>query len=82
MYVKLHICAREIKKVDLLPCCASLIIKDLKEPIRKKRAVKAAVYKHSGNVTFEQVKTIAKKMREKSNAREMVGTVKEVLGTW
>jgi len=82
MYVKLHIQSREIKKVDLLPCCASLIIKDLKEPIRQRRKIKGSIHKHSGNLTFEQVKTIAKKMREKSLARDMAGTVKEVLGTW
>lgn len=82
MYVKLSIQSREIKNVELLPCCSSYIIKDLKEPIRQMRKVKGAVHKHTGNLTFEQVKTIAKKMRDKSLAREMVGTVKEVLGTW
>ena len=81
IYVKLHIQSREIKKVDILPTCSALIIKDLKEPIRKKRQNKGAVFKHSGNLTMEQVKTIAKKMREKSLAREFKGTVKEVLGS-
>ena len=29
IYVKLHIQSREIKKVDILPTCSALIIKDL-----------------------------------------------------
>jgi large subunit ribosomal protein L12e len=81
LYVKLHIQAREIKKVDLLPTSSSYIIKELKEPVRQRRKVKGAVYKHTGNLTFEQVKNIAKKMKEKTLARELKGTVKEVLGT-
>jgi len=81
LYVRLTIQSREIKQVELLPTCSALIIKDLKEPIRQRRKVKGAVYKHTGNLTFEQVKTIAKKMAHKTLARESVGTVKEVLGT-
>jgi large subunit ribosomal protein L12e len=53
----------------------------LKEPVRRRRKVKNAVYKHSGNLTFEQVKNIAKKMTHKTLAREFKGTVKEVLGS-
>src|SRR5690349_12967171 len=79
IYVRLSIQAREIKQVDLLPTCSAYIIKELKEPVRQRRKVKGSVYKHTGNLSFEQVKNIAKKMREKSLAREMKGTVKEVL---
>ena len=81
MYVKLSIQSREIKQVELLPTSSSYIIKELKEPTRQRRKVKGAVFKHSGNLSFDQVKNIAKKIREKSLAREMKGTVKEVLGT-
>jgi len=81
LYVKLSIQAREIKQVELLPTSSSFIIKELKEPIRQRRKVKAAVYKHTGNLSFEQVKTIAKKMSHKTLSRELKGTVKEVLGT-
>ena len=81
LYVKLTIQSREIKQVELLPTCSALIIKDLKEPIRQRRKVKGSTYKHTGNLTFEQVKTIAKKMSHKTLAREFSGTVKEVLGT-
>ena len=37
--------------------------------------------KHSGNITMAQVIEIAKTMRERSMARHLSGTVKEVLGT-
>lgn len=82
MYIKLAIQSREIKAVELLPCTSSLIIKDLKEPVRQRRKTKGAVFKHTGNLTFEQVKTIAKKQAHKSLSRDMSGTVKEVLGSW
>ena len=36
---------------------------------------------HSGNITLDEVIEIARKMRFKSLARELKGTVKEVLGT-
>jgi large subunit ribosomal protein L12e len=81
LYVKLSIQAREIKKVELLPTSSAYIIKDLKEPVRQRRKVKGSTHKHTGNISFEQVKNIAKKMREKSLSREFKGTVKEVLGT-
>jgi large subunit ribosomal protein L12e len=81
LYVRLSIQAREIKQVELLPTSSAYIIKELKEPVRQRRKVKNAVYKHSGNLTFEQVKNIAKKMTNKSLAREFKGTVKEVLGS-
>ncbi len=81
IYVKLSIQSREIKAVEMMPTCSALIIKDLKEPIRQRRKNKGAVYKHTGNLTMEQVKTIAKKMSHKTLSREMKGTVKEVLGS-
>ena len=81
IYVNLSIQSREIKKVEVLPTTSAYIIKDLKEPIRKRRAQKGAVYKHTGNLTFEQVKVIANKVRGRSLARELQGTVKEVLGS-
>lgn len=81
LYVRLSIQAREIKKVELLPTSSAYIIKELKEPVRQRRKVKGAVHKHTGNLSFEQVKNIAKKMKDKSLSRELKGTVKEVLGT-
>jgi large subunit ribosomal protein L12e len=81
IYVKLSIQSREIKKVEIFPTCSAYIIKDLKEPIRQRRKVKGAEYKHTGDLTFEQIKNIAKKMQDKSLSRELKGTIKEVLGT-
>lgn len=37
--------------------------------------------KHDGNVTLDQVIDIARVMRERSMARTLAGTVKEMLGT-
>lgn len=37
--------------------------------------------KHSGNITLEDVVGIAKVMRPRSMARNLSGTVKEILGT-
>ncbi len=82
IYITLHIQAREIKKVDVLPTCSSMVIKELKEPTRVKRKVKAAVFKHSGNVGFAAIKKIATTMLStKSLARNLKGSVKEVLGS-
>ncbi len=81
IFIKLSIQSREIKKVEIFPMCSSYIIKELKEPIRQRRKVKGAVYKHTGNLTFEQVKNIAKKMKEKTLSRDFKGSVKEALGT-
>ena len=36
---------------------------------------------HDGNLTLDQVIEIARKMRHRSMARELAGTVKEILGT-
>lgn len=37
--------------------------------------------KHNGNITLEDVISIAKTMRPRSMARYLSGTVKEILGT-
>lgn len=36
--------------------------------------------KHTGNLTFDEIIKIARAMRERSMAKELTGTVKEVLG--
>lgn len=38
--------------------------------------------KHTGNITFNDVLGIARIMRERSMAKNLAGTVKEVLGRW
>jgi len=37
--------------------------------------------KHSGNITFNDILTIARTMRPRSMAKKLEGTVKEILGT-
>lgn len=37
--------------------------------------------KHNGNITFDDVISIARTMRPRSMARELSGTVREILGT-
>ena len=81
VYVKLSIQSREIKQVEVIPTCSAYIIKALKEPKRQRKKEKGAVFKHTGNLPFDQIKKIAEIMRAKSLAREMKGTIKEVLGT-
>lgn len=39
------------------------------------------VVKHNGNVSFDEVVSIARVMRERSMARHLAGTVCEILGT-
>ena len=81
IYVKLSIQSREIKKVDIIPTCCAQIIKELKEPKRQRKKEKGAVFKHTGNLSLQQIITIAKQMRDRSLSRELKGTVKEVLGS-
>jgi len=63
----------------LEPNATSLVIKQLKEPLRDRKKTKNI--KHSGNLTKEQLFDVCRQMRPKSLAREFKGTVKEVLGT-
>jgi len=65
--------------ISVVPSAASMIIKALKEPPRDRKKVKNI--KHSGNITFNDILTIARAMRDRSMARKLDGTVKEVLGT-
>ena len=37
--------------------------------------------KHNGNITFDEVVSIARVMRARSQSRFLIGTVKEILGT-
>eukprot|EP00921_Rhytidocystis_pertsovi_P011210 GHVQ01018090.1.p1 GENE.GHVQ01018090.1~~GHVQ01018090.1.p1 ORF type:complete len:125 (+),score=10.16 GHVQ01018090.1:568-942(+) len=66
--------------VEVSPSATSLIIKELKEPLRDRKKVKNI--KHSGNLPLDTIIDIARSMQVKSLARELKGTVKEILGTW
>ncbi|KAJ3011427.1 60S ribosomal protein L12 [Thoreauomyces humboldtii] len=65
--------------VEVLPSASSLVIQALKEPARDRKKEKNI--KHSGNLTLEQIIDVARKMRFKSLAKELSGTVREILGT-
>ncbi|ESO03410.1 hypothetical protein HELRODRAFT_157124 [Helobdella robusta] len=66
-------------QVTVIPSASSLIIKALKEPPRDRKKVKNI--KHSGNLTIEEIIGIARIMKARSMAKNLAGTVKEVLGT-
>lgn len=68
-----------VATVEILPSTSCMIIKALKEPPRDRKKEKNI--KHHGNLTLDAVVEIARKIRHKSLARELTGTVKEVLGT-
>merc|ERR1712079_918273 len=63
-------------KVSVVPSASALVIKALKEPLRDRKKVKHV--QHSGNISLNDVIEIARVMREKSNAREHSGTVREI----
>jgi len=65
--------------VKVVPSASSLVIKALKEPSRDRKKVKNI--KHDGNVSLEEIYTIARTMRSRSMARTFAGTVREILGT-
>ncbi|GAN01362.1 60S ribosomal protein L12 [Mucor ambiguus] len=70
---------KKVAQVSVVPSASSLVIKALKEPLRDRKKEKNI--KHSGNVALEDIIEIARTMRFKSLARELSGTVKEILGT-
>ena len=76
--VKLSVVNR-VATPSIIPTASALIMRELKEPPRDKKKVKNI--KHSGNVTLDAIITIGRALRNKSMAKKLVGTVKEVLGT-
>lgn len=77
--VKLTVINR-VATVEVVPAASSLVIKALNEPERDRKKGPKNV-KHTGNITMKQVIEIARTMRFKSLAKELKGTVKEILGT-
>ncbi|KAG5930671.1 ribosomal 60S subunit protein L12A [Claviceps africana] len=65
--------------VSVVPTASSLIIKALKEPPRDRKKEKNI--KHNKSVSLDEIVDIARTMRYKSFAKELKGTVKEILGT-
>ncbi|KAK2106272.1 60S ribosomal protein L12, partial [Saguinus oedipus] len=76
--VKLTIQNRQAQ-IEVVPSASALIIKALKEPPRDRK--KQENIKHSRNITFDEIVNIARQMRHLSLARELSGTIKEILGT-
>ncbi|KAF1855828.1 hypothetical protein Lal_00001479, partial [Lupinus albus] len=76
--VKLTIQNRQAA-VSVVPTASSLIIKALKEPPRDRKKEKNI--KHNKSVSLDEIIEIARTMRYKSFAKELSGTVKEILGT-
>ncbi|KII92136.1 hypothetical protein PLICRDRAFT_172272 [Plicaturopsis crispa FD-325 SS-3] len=66
-------------QVAVVPSASSLVIKALKEPPRDRKKEKNI--KHAGNISFDEIIDIARTMKSKSLAKELSGTVKEILGT-
>jgi len=76
--IKLAIANRQAT-ASVEPNASSLLIKELKEPMRDRKKTKNI--KHSGNLTKNQLFSVARQMREKSDAVKFSGTVMEMLGT-
>lgn len=72
-------CQNRAAEITVNPTSAALIIKELGGYERDRKKVKNVT--HKGNLTFEQIKKIAKAVDEKSLAKNLTGTVKSVLGT-
>merc|ERR1712183_19833 len=78
--VKLAIQNRQAK-CEVMPNATSLLIKELKEPVRDRKKVKNI--KHSGNISKDRFMHVVDTMRaaNKSQAKTKTGTCKEILGT-
>ncbi|KAL6715813.1 60S ribosomal protein L12 [Lecanora helva] len=76
--VKLTIQNRQAA-VSVVPSASSLVIKALKEPPRDRKKEKNI--KHTKSIPMDEIINIARTMRFKSLAKDLAGTVKEVLGT-
>ncbi|MCJ1360277.1 MAG: 60S ribosomal protein L12 [Icmadophila ericetorum] len=78
--VKLTIQNRQAA-VSVVPSASSLVIRALKEPPRDRKKEKNI--KHTKSIPLDEIITIAKTMRDaqKSLAKDLRGTVKEILGT-
>ncbi|KAG4974444.1 hypothetical protein JHK87_031265 [Glycine soja] len=76
--VKLTVQNRQAK-VTVVPSAAALVIKALKEPERDRKKTKNI--KHNGNISLDDVIEIARVMRPRSMAKDLSGSIKEILGT-
>ncbi|XP_050282598.1 60S ribosomal protein L12-like [Quercus robur] len=66
-------------KVSVVPLAATLVIKALKELERDRKKMKNI--KHNGDISLDDVVETAKVTCPRSMAKDLSGTIKEVLGT-
>lgn len=76
--VKLTIQNRQAA-ISVVPSASSLVIKALKEPPRDRKKEKNI--KHTKSIPLDDIIEIARTMRHRSLAKELRGTVLEILGT-
>ncbi|KAK9831032.1 hypothetical protein WJX74_000652 [Apatococcus lobatus] len=79
VYVRATGGENRVAKVSVVPSASALVIKALKEPVRDRKKEKNI--KHTGNLSLDDIVEIARVMRDRSCARQLKGTVKEILGT-
>eukprot|EP01015_Nassula_variabilis_P006823 TRINITY_DN1518_c0_g2_i1.p2 TRINITY_DN1518_c0_g2~~TRINITY_DN1518_c0_g2_i1.p2 ORF type:complete len:183 (+),score=52.39 TRINITY_DN1518_c0_g2_i1:76-624(+) len=72
-------CQNRAATITIINTSSALLIKELNEKVRVRK--KEKIDKHSGNLTLDQVKKVAKIMQDKSMAKDFTGTVKQMLGT-
>ncbi|XP_063932572.1 large ribosomal subunit protein uL11-like [Zophobas morio] len=80
--IKCHVAIRIQNRqatTSIVPSASALILRALREPIRDRKKEKNV--KHSGSITFSDLLNIGQQMRERSLAKEMSGTLCEILGT-
>lgn len=65
--------------ISVVPSASSLVIKALKEPPRDRKKEKNI--KHTKSIPLDDIIEIARTMRHRSLAKELRGTVLEILGT-
>merc|ERR1711971_259565 len=75
---KLHVQNRKVT-VEVVPSATAMLIKALKEPPRDRKKVKHI--SHDGDISWDDIYSVARIMRPRSNAKTFQGTVLEVLGT-
>nr|XP_035153454.1 60S ribosomal protein L12-like [Callithrix jacchus] len=64
-------------QIEVVPSASALINKSLEEPPRDE----TENIRHSGNITSDETVNIAGQTRHRSLARELSGTIKDILGT-
>merc|ERR1712226_1666951 len=69
---KLHVQNRKVT-VEVVPSATALVIKALKEPPRDRKKVKNI--SHDGNISWDDIYSIARAMRSRSNAKTLKGTI-------